>query len=265
LPSGAICQAGKGYCQDGKCIAGKPPTKVTTDASAGPDASTVARPNRVTPGHICERLATIQCVGEATCCTTPSKKFATFDECKTSMKSFCTDSLYIDRISQEPTIGFDVDAGEAAFDAYELKASQCDPNIVSWGTSMNGFRSMLKGTIAAGGDCTPSNVLDVEKDGAALFACKDAPTYACLPPPSVVGVTWTCEKPRGAGESCFWEANCLDGLWCEDLDGVPGDGVCRDRKELNAGCTTSNECKSLACSGGKCIPADAQTAYCLKT
>jgi hypothetical protein len=140
-------------------------------------------------------------------------------------------------------------------------ANNCDPDVVFWGSSQDGLRGILKGTIAAGGDCTPANILQLEKIGAALFSCADSANYYCLP--RAQGA-WTCETPAGLDTMCFSDVNCIQGLYCDNPQGFPGAGICKERKENGSTCSALNECTSLACRNGKCVVNDTQTAYCLR-
>lgn len=219
------------------------------------DAGTDPARNNVTGGHICARLAQIQCAGEAFCCPNPGRDRAA---CETAQVNYCTTQLYLDSITQNAVTAFDPTAAASALEGFEQRASQCDPMISSFAASLQGLLGIMKGTVAAKGNCMPLT-LDETTAAAYLAACKDIATTACLPTP----ITWTC-SPRGdAGASCFTDVNCKDGLYCPNPNAEIGTKKCTARKAVGEACTIASECETLYCKGGKCVDASAEAAYCL--
>jgi hypothetical protein len=219
------------------------------------DAGTDPARNQVTGGHVCARLAQIQCAGEAFCCPNPGRDRAA---CETAQINYCTTKIYLDAITQNRITGFDATAAASALEGFEQRASECDPMISSFAASLDGLLGIMKGTVAAKGDCTPL-ALDEATAAAYLAACEDIATTACLP----TALTWKCSPRGGAGASCFTDVNCTDGLYCPNPNATIGTAKCTTRKASGETCTAPNECATLYCKGGKCVDASAEAAYCL--
>lgn len=219
--------------------------------------------NKITAGQLCDRLSTIQCAGEAFCCDDPGRDRAT---CKEQMLMGCRVELLLDEVATAPEAGFDAATAEAAFTEFERLASMCDPFVARWGIAVDGLRGIMQGTIAASEECTPAGFslssLPSNADAAvALASCSGAATHACMPGLS----RWTCKARAAEGESCFTDANCLDGLYCDNPDLNLSGNACKLRKPGGAACELPNECESLSCRGGSCAaPGDVQAAYCLR-
>lgn len=221
------------------------------------DAGTAEDRNAVLPGQLCDRLATIQCAGEAACCPKPGRDFAA---CKDAAVGSCSADLLFDQIAMQASAGFDAGNAHRVFDEIERLASKCDPSIAAFGISQEGLRSMFLGTVDPGGSCRPSNLLSKPQQGAALAACKMSESDACLP--SVT--TWTCVPRGGAGTACFTDINCLDGLYCPNPEFDPAGANCVQRKTDGASCSADNECESLFCVNRSCVAATKDVAYCPK-
>lgn len=220
------------------------------------DAGTDPGANAVVAGQLCNRLATIQCAGEAACCANPGRDFTA---CKDTSMGSCSADLLFDQIAMQPSAGFDAGLAHTVFDELERLASQCDPSIAAFGESQAGLRSMFLGTIAAGGSCRPSNPLSKPQAGAALAACMMSESQACLPS----AIEWRCTPRAGAGGACFTDINCIAGFYCPNPNLDIGGATCTERMADGASCKNPNECKSLFCSMGQCVPAGQQVAYCL--
>lgn len=225
-------------------------------------AGTAPDRNMVSSGDVCDRLATIQCAGEQHCCTAPGRDF---DTCKATMKQGCIQDLYLDAVSADPVSGFDAGRAATAFTEYERQASTCDAGVAAWGAGNEGLRSMLVGTANAGGNCQPSGTIPSEAQvAAALTSCKDGAGQACQPRGlTPVTIMWRCEGRTAAGGDCFTDANCQDGLYCDNPDLADLVASCVPRLAEGSACGTPNECASLMCKGGTCVAADQQAVYCL--
>jgi len=240
----------------------------TQDAGPPPafDAGNDPSRNRVQPGGICQRLATLQCEGEAHCCTSPGRSF---DACFTKQADICTNELQLDLIAAEPVAGFDAEMTAQVLTHFEQMAAGCDPDISVWGASMDGLRRMLQGTVEAGGSCMPPDgIPSVAWYGAALASCEQIATHACLfggdgpiplPPTSA-----TCSERGQQGASCFVDTNCIDSLYCENPYGQYSTGTCAARKPVGSSCGSGVECESRFCSAGSCIERTQQAAFCLQ-
>jgi hypothetical protein len=222
----------------------------------GFDAGVEDDRNAVMPGNICDRLATIQCAGEAACCDNPGRNYAT---CKTTMKQGCDTELMADQIAAAPEASFDAAQARTVFTEIERRASECDPSIAAYGIAFDGLRSIFRGTRAPDTSCTPANPLDRAMAGAALTSCTNADMFACLPS----AISWRCAPHAGANGPCFTDNNCNPGLYCDNPDLSVLGGDCLARKAVGASCSLPLECESLFCKGGKCVAADQQAAYCL--
>jgi len=230
---------------------GGPPPERVFDAGTAPDR------NAVTPGQLCERLSTLQCAGEAFCCPNPTRDFAA---CHDKYFTGCKNDLLFDEIAMQPAAKFDAANAERVFTEIERRASQCDVGIAPYGESPEGLGSMFLGTVGAGGNCRPSNLLQKAASGAALVSCTERTTEACLPGT----VNWKCTPFVDAGGACFSDANCLAGLYCNNPGLALTGGKCIVRKAVGASCGQPNECESLYCKGGSCVAADVNAAYCLE-
>lgn len=217
--------------------------------------------NAVKPGELCDRLSTVQCAGEAACCEKPGRDF---DECKAAMLDGCKNQLHLDEIAMRKETGFDAERAEAAFAGFEKLAKKCDPSIAEWGSSVDGLRGMLQGTVAGEKNCAPHALTDTIAAGAALSACKEPDTYACLPRATRLSgmPDWTCDEKSDKGGDCFSDYNCKDGLYCDNPRQQLG-AVCKPRKAVGAACTFPSACETLACQDGKCAATSIEAAYCL--
>jgi hypothetical protein len=213
------------------------------------------------PGMLCKRFAEIQCTGEQACCSKPGRDMAA---CQTAQEAGCgMGALSLDAVAMDPITGFDMSKSNAAFAQFDTLAKKCDTTIASFGLSTDGFRGIATGTVAAGGKCNPATGGSsmAAATAAALVSCKDPANNACLP--AMKPADWTCAPRADSGGMCFTDANCKDGLYCDNPNFQIGSATCKPRKASGADCSLGTECTSLACSGGKCVDATKDTAYCL--
>jgi hypothetical protein len=223
------------------------------------DGGTDPNRNNVGPGQVCERLATIQCAAEVSCCGAPGRNF---DQCKQAQLNTCRNEAYLDAVSMSPLAAYDMGKAAAAFAEFERLASMCDPSIVEWSISPTGLRGIVNGTKNANESCLPpaSQSMDRAVVAAHLASCNNSQAQACLP---LRLLAWEC-RPRGqAGANCFSDLNCVDGVYCDNPNLEVTGSKCVARKLKDAPCMTSNECQSLFCRGGRCIAPSAGAAYCL--
>lgn len=213
--------------------------------------------NNVKAGAVCARLAQIQCAGEAYCCDEPGRDVAA---CETAMRDACENEAYLDAISGNTITAFDEATAAQTFIELERLASMCDPNIVPFSISRDGFMAMFRGTAEAGASCMPVNT-DAESAAAKLASCADISTQACLPTSLF---SWKCTERGGAGTACFTDVNCVDGNYCPNPDLKIGMFKCEARKPIGGPCTWGNECESLFCDAGACVEPSQRVAYCLK-
>jgi hypothetical protein len=214
--------------------------------------------NQVEPGHVCARLAVIECAGEALCCEHPSHDVAA---CRSTFEQTCTGVLLLDALSAAPAVGFDADVASAAFSELERRAAMCDPQIAAWAASADGFGASFTGSLSKSADCKPDGGVDASSAdlAAALASCQVSANLACLP----TKAAWTCMPRSSRSGVCFTDLNCADGLYC-DNPGSLFDGVCSERLPSGEACTDASQCASLMCKAGKCAPDDdVQAAYCL--
>lgn len=221
------------------------------DAGSDPDR------NKISASQLCERLATINCAGEAFCCDAPNR---TVEDCKQDLVTTCSTMLMLDKIAAHENTAFDAAAAEKAFTELEERASKCDPSVAQWGGSQDGLRGILKGTVEPKASCMPPATVDPVVVGAALASCAEPETYACMY--KTLLDPWTCEPRSSEGGQCVTDNNCVDGLYC--VVQTPGiAGACKPRKEVGESCVAPTECASLFCKKSKCVAADQQSAYCL--
>lgn len=236
------------------------------DASGGFDGSAATRRfdagsepdrNRVMPGTICARFATIQCAGERFCCEEQARPHAT---CTATLESLCAGTLRLDAIAGDESANFDLEIARQAFVELERRTALCDPSVAAWALSPDGFAGSIEGTLASGEDCMPEGGLSASLDTllAALFSCQAVSRVACLPDEE----RWVCAPPSSRGGRCFSDLNCGAGLYCENPD-FGFDGRCLPRKVAGETCAAASECSSFLCSGGECATEDdVPAAYC---
>lgn len=213
--------------------------------------------NAVAPGTICKRVAEIQCAGEAACCSNPGRSAA---ECESAQTSVCSKTLALDAAAMDPITAFDADKAKAALDKFESLATKCDTSISAFAIGSDGFRAIARGTVASGAACDAATSTNkVAATAAALASCSNPETTACLPKMS----GWKCAPRADAGGDCFTDANCKDGLGCDNPSLDIAGGKCGPRKAAGADCELGTECASLACKDGKCVDQTKDTAYCL--
>lgn len=218
--------------------------------------------NDVPGDQVCERIATIQCASEASCCAAPGR---TFESCKTTMKQGCTE-VFTDEIMVNPIANYDRARAAEVFTEFERLSRLCDSNVATWVASNDGFRAFTRGTVAPDGDCeAPTRLLLPPGPGAEaaafLFACTNPETHACLPTSS----DWKCQARGTEGSACFIDTNCVDGLFCTNTEEQAiGGGACNARKPEGAPCSFGAECLSFVCKSAACAPLTQQTIYCLQ-
>ena len=261
--SGGTMSGGSGGGGSGESGTGMPTGGTSGESGAGGmdmrvfDAGSDPERNAVTAGEMCDRLATIQCAGEAYCCDNPGRDF---NACKEAQLNGCEDGFMFDALAESEKTGFDPAHARAAYEEFERRASECDPTVAKWGATLESFRGMFKGTVAAGGSCTTINVTRREEVAKALASCTDPGANACLPNGVLI---WMCAPRAGAGGPCFTDVNCIDGLHCPNPNFDVAGSTCRDRKAVGEQCAAPNECATLICKGGQCVDEGVQAAYCL--
>jgi hypothetical protein len=229
------------------------------------DAGTEPGRNAIKAGGFCERLATIQCAGELSCCSNPGRDYAA---CKQEMLTGCTTGTMLDAIAAQSITAFDAAQARVVLDKLEGYAGKCDPEFVPYSDSYQGLRSIFNGTVAPGGSCKAANSLDQTSVAAALASCMNIQGYACLP--ALVG-DWTCAPLAAVGGKCFTDVNCMPKIFCNNPNLDLAGATCVARKPMGASCEHSVECESLLCrlpmptsTAKVCVAQTQQTVYCLK-
>lgn len=229
-----------------------PPAMRTFDAGSDPLR------NNVKAGHVCARVAQIQCAGEAYCCDNPGRDVAA---CVAKMTDACAKDGHVDDITLNMKAGFNEERAADALTQFEEIASKCDTTVADFGTDPDGLMSMVQGTVAPGGKCSPPITGGDAAAAGALASCQNAATTACLPSSAL---NWTCAPRGGAGAKCFTDLNCQNGFYCPNPDLQINMTNCLARKELGGSCAQDNECVSLTCIAGTCAAPTTQSAYCLQ-
>ncbi|HVU01834.1 MAG TPA: hypothetical protein VHE30_08780 [Polyangiaceae bacterium] len=247
-------QQGSGGDQQGAGGSGPPPSF--------DDLVNASDPNRndIPGGQVCERIATIQCAAEATCCSNPGRSF---DACKTTMKQGCVSQLYLDAITGSGITGYDQARAKTIFENYESRAHACDTGVTAWGATLDGLRGLVTGTRSSGQTCQPSvtELADNAKIAPYLASCSDPGNSACFP----TLTSWTCSPRDVAGGKCFTDNNCQDGLYCTNTKALNiAGGNCAAQKADGSSCELQTECQSLLCKGGTCQPVTADNVFCLQ-
>jgi hypothetical protein len=226
----------------------------------GFDAGSDPNRNNVPGNQVCDRVTTIQCAGEAFCCSAPGR---TFDACKATAMQACTNQLYLNAIASNPVAGYDQASATPIFAEYERRASICDPTVTAWGASTDGLRGLTKGTLSSGQSCSPgiTNLTNKPLAAAYLASCMNAATTACY----ATALAWTCSPRANPGSKCFADTNCNDGIYCDNANFNLTGGTCKTRKADGDSCTTPNECQSLLCKHSQCVPVNQDNVFCLNT
>ncbi|MEE8409665.1 MAG: hypothetical protein V3T05_08670 [Myxococcota bacterium] len=211
---------------------------------------------------LCARLAAVRCDAEQICCTDSATKYADAASCKTTETANCKNDR--EPIAVDSRTGYNATtAGTKLGELYAL-AAVCDPSAGTWAFSDDGFFAVLDGTIASGGDCTPTEILP-NLDAAALLACDSGNVCAMT---VVVGlplvVSGVCAAPSASGGACFTDLECDTDLWCDPPNKfLSGGGTCADREVNGTSCADGAECLTLTCTGSTCADATINDAYCL--
>jgi hypothetical protein len=216
--------------------------------------------------NICQRVAEIQCAGQAHCCTSAVTQNVQVADCITAQAKACVDSGLVD-IAKNAVAGYDQNAATTRLAAFQTMASTCDPTIAAAAATSDGLRGVLQGTVAVGGDCHTVSTSATEV-GAYLASCTDPKNNACLPS---LPLKWKCEARSAQGGPCFTDVNCventdpLQGLYCANPPSAPGvgSGTCTPRKTSGSDCKSGTECQTLLCIASKCADATAENAYCI--
>lgn len=257
--SGAIGGGGTGGISGTGAVGG--------GGSAGGDcfnAGTDPNRNMVSASGVCERLAQIQCAAEACCCPTGNpRKYASLDACIASQTNIC-DQIGTETVAADSRSGFNAAALKTAFDEFERLASMCSLDVVTWGTSPQGFGSVLAGSVGAGGTCW-SPIADGQ-DPAAIASCGTTTGLACLGSSVQLDQNWTCDPRAGAGERCLVDPSCADGFFCTPLPmtATAPLGTCTLRLRDGDPCERPTQCTSLFCVDGRCVPPSVEAAYCIQ-
>jgi hypothetical protein len=180
--------------------------------------------------------------------------------CINSVAGTCDSQLMADTIAESPAVAFNAAAAKAAFTELERRATSCDPSVPAWAVSEDGFPSSFSGTLGMGENCEPSGGLQAPVDQLliALASCKIGDGLVCLP--GEMG--WVCAPRVGAGQRCFNDFNCNEGLYCDNPDGEY-DGMCVAGMAAGSDCDSPAQCASYICADRTCGAAgDVQAAYC---
>lgn len=234
--------------------------------------------NAVTAGNVCERIAEIQCAGQEHCCHLQHADKAT---CIAAQRDGCVNGG-LDYVTAQAASGFDAANAASIVKAFETSASNCDPGIAKAATSTDGgLRSLVKGTLDSGADCTAGATVDGKVVAAHLASCANADQTACLPhqiTTQSLFPKWLCTPLSIVGKNCFTDVNCnqtadIHGVYCNnDLQHpvISDNWQCMPRHETNEPCDSGNQCASLLCTKGAthqnpgvCLEANADNAYCL--
>ena len=247
----------------------------TTISTGGGGGGQVTLPDFVPPtdtnndaSNICQRVAEIQCAGQAHCCQTAQN--VQLADCIASQVKGCQDSG-LAAIATNSKAGYDLAAATTRLNDFQTAASTCDPNIAIHAASADGLRGVLQGTVSPGGDCKvqPATTTDTGIIGAYLASCTDPKNNACLP---TVLSGWKCASLNQAGGTCFSDANCAEqadptqSLYCAGSTNAPllgANGKCTVRKPSGSTCKDARECQTLVCINGTCADNTVENVYCI--
>ena len=238
----------------------------TPDGGMGEfDGGTDPNRNKVQAGGICERLTTLQCAGEAHCCSNAGRTFA---QCRSELMNECTTQLYMDDLAKNSATGFSAAQAELALARFEQQASTCDPNAILWPLlAADGLRGMFQGTRPPGQQCRPGGLASVLNYGVALASCAQIGTHACLftgNGPIAAPENATCAARADVGATCYVDTNCKDDAYCANPQEKYSSGKCTARKAIGTACSNGIECVKQVCTGGMCAEPTAQDTWCWK-
>lgn len=218
--------------------------------------------NAVSATQVCQRLAEIQCASERCCCPSGDPhKYESVEACVASQRSICVD-LQTQVVAEDQRSGFDTGEAAAAFAEFERLGSTCDLNVVTWGTSQDGFAGVLTGTVSSGGTCW--RPLVEGQDPAAIASCGSI--NACLGTGVLTDPDWTCGTRLSEGGRCLVDPSCREDLFCDPLPTASNTtlGTCKTRLANGSTCVRSTQCMSLFCVAGRCVAPSVEAAYCIK-
>lgn len=233
---------------------GGTPDAGPTDAGAPPIAA----------AEVCSHYARVFCEGFFRCCgVAPERTDTNYMDCMMMTRTACRDSYqqYID----DPRTGYDPQtAGEVVAEGMAY-VETCDPDILEWYVERSGFQRALRGTVAPGDVCTPTNtMLNENFDIGALFSCEGS-ERACVCQGGDVDCAlgtpqWNCLTRAHDGGHCILYWDCEDGLRCDHSNiSMPH---CAARKPVGASCSDPSECESLACYMSQCQPRNRDNGFC---
>lgn len=223
------------------------------DAAAGAiDAGPAPAPDAgpITASSLCQELTTMLCAAEQACCTDASARHASAEACFAATNADCLADLQAP--ASDGRTGYDPAIARAELDELAARLATCDSSIGPWFVSHQGLLRIYQGTVASGGDCSPSSASDTVP----VLSCV-APAVCRLRPLPLGG---TCGAARTQGDSCVTEIECADGLRCNPPESL--NGQCAPRLATGMGCTIDGDCTSLICEGNQCVDATVDRVYC---
>ncbi|HJL16263.1 MAG TPA: hypothetical protein RMH99_11440 [Sandaracinaceae bacterium LLY-WYZ-13_1] len=210
--------------------------------------------------EICGALAELQCESYERCCPALDGPLTEDerDACELSARASCRDDPLQGALYEDPRAGYDaLTAAQTIAEGYGFLDDACDTGIADWYRRRDGLFRFLTGTVAGGGECTPRSDPGnpgSDPDVAALFSCADF-DQSCAP--DRTGTQWSCVARGGEDDPCLLFLDCVDGLFCDRSS-----QTCQPRLGLDYSCSSDEQCESLSCAAGRCVPRTARSVFC---
>jgi len=221
---------------------------IVTGCGGDDDGGPVSTP--IPAADFCMEWLTAACDAEQRCCDDPSMRSESAGACLTASLTAC--QSFFGAIVGDARTGYNPAQAGVFLARGKAYASSCDPAVRAWAGTDSGFASIFDGTVALGGDCTPSSLLDPVELIVAAVECADPNACAVRATPALTG---TCQARVGAGAVCATNIECTDGLRCNG-------GSCGAKVADGSPCTGDGDCQSNKCTVGVCEVNTVNSVYC---
>jgi len=201
--------------------------------------------------RFCGEVVRVLCEGHLDCCSMPTVEA---DDCVTDLSRQCNDR--IGPFLLDPRTGYDSRVAAEVVEEGEGYVRSCDTALAPWAGDRMGLLRVLRGTVEAGGDCTPDDWLDF----AALYSCEDL-SQACVS--SGLGNPSFCVDLGEEGDSCRQNDDCLGAYHCEGFVPFISEGTCEPELVNGEPCDEPTDCASGVCGESEtCEALSEESLYC---
>lgn len=230
---------------------------------AGPMADAGGDPvdagaERLPVTEFCQRYVDIVCDGVRDCCSRVPDPSEDWDQttCRRTASDQCGATIGL--VLARDYLEWDEEAAYRALtEGQAFIDDSCNPNVQDWYIDLDGFFSPIRGTRAAGEECTPSDTRSTTEILASVLSCEDG--LRCIRGTG----RWSCISPSELGDPCSFAFDCADtgarctgGLFSKTCQ-IPGEAE-------GASCLLADQCESLICRSARCQPVTRDAVYCLE-